>query len=102
MTIATLETIPANVRSLNAGLYFVQHGTAVICITEHRGVNVVHQYDSRGPEHDMFYDFVTIEWKGEECDFNTVDDARRWIDSELDTDEDDYVRDNRLRMCDVI
>lgn len=86
MTIHTLTSKPSNVHALDAGLYFVEHGNSVICIIEHQGVKVVHQYDKRGPSHDMYYEFITIEWHGAELDFNTVDDARNWIDDELDID----------------
>lgn len=93
MTIHTLTSEPSNVHALDAGLYFIapindgnSNSNAVICIIEHQGVKVVHQYDKRGPSHDMYYEFITVEWHGAELDFNTVDDARNWIDSELDID----------------
>jgi hypothetical protein len=87
-TVTTLAEEPANVHTLTEGVYFVRHGHAVISIHSYRGVNVVQQYDNRGPESDEFYDLVTVEWHGEECVFNSTDDARDWIDSELDTDYD--------------
>lgn len=95
MTIHTLTSEPSNVHALDAGLYFVEQGNSVICIIEHQGVKVVHQYDKRGPSHDMYYEFITVEWsatngssfaQGAELDFNTIDDARNWIDAELDID----------------
>jgi hypothetical protein len=33
-------------------------------------------------------DGMTVEWHGETCDFNTVQDAKDWIDEEMDTDFD--------------
>jgi hypothetical protein len=86
--VTTLTETPENVHTLAEGVYFMKHGHDVISITQHRGINVVHQYDLRGPESDEFYETVTIEWMGEECPFNTVDDAREWIDDEVDCDPD--------------
>lgn len=65
-------------------------GNAAITIIEHEGVSIVHQYDVRGPQHDDFYDLVTVELDGEECTFNTIDDARAWIDEQLDIPGESY------------
>jgi hypothetical protein len=59
---------------------------AVLDLIDYRGVTVSRQYDERGPSSDWFYYVVTVEMGGEEFDFNSVTDARRWIDGELDTD----------------
>lgn len=79
------------------------HGDAAIAIIEHHGINIVHQYDVRGPEHDAFYDMVTMIFDGEECDFNTVDDAINYINRELDipADEDEN-EEHRLRSYQLI
>lgn len=65
-------------------------GNAAITLIEHFGVTIAHQYDVRGPQHDDFYDLVTAELDGEECTFNTIDDARRWIDGQLDISAESY------------
>ncbi len=58
-------------------------------IIEYRGFDIVHQFDARGPQHEDFYSIVTLDYRGEECDFNSVSDAARWIDDQLElTDED--------------
>jgi hypothetical protein len=76
---------------------------AVLDIFEHSGVRIARQYDSRGPLSDWFYYVVTIEVGGKDFDFNSVADARRWIDSELHTDRDfDAMREwgiGRARAC---
>lgn len=78
---------------------------AAISLIEHHGVTITHQYDVRGPQHDDFYDLVTAELDGEECDFNTVEDAIRWIDEQLDClprcfreDHDEH----RLRIWELV
>lgn len=84
--VTTLTETPENVHTLAEGVYFMRHGHAVISIREYRGIKIVHQYDLRGPECDEFYEMVTVEWHGEECSFNTTDDAADWIEDELNTD----------------
>ena len=49
----------------------------------HRHVRIAVETDRRGTE---YGECITVEWHGEACDFNTVEDAKAWIDSELDTD----------------
>jgi len=82
-TIHTLIAEPANAHQLEAGLYFIPAHHYALVITQHEGVNVVLQYDTRGPASDFYFHLVTVEWHGRELEFNEVDDARNWIDGEL-------------------
>jgi hypothetical protein len=61
-------------------------GHDVLDLIEYRGVTIARQYDKRGPAGEWFYYAVTVEWQGEECAFNSVTGARRFIEEELDTD----------------
>lgn len=76
-------------------------GFNAITILDHYGVSIVHQYDVRGPQHDDFYDIVTAELDGEECTFNTVDDARAWISEQLDVPAEDD-DEHRLRSWQLV
>jgi len=57
----------------------------MIQITTHRNIIITTETDTRGAD---YGESITVEWHGETCDFNTVAEARNWIDSELDTDYD--------------
>ncbi len=74
---------------------------AAISLIEHYGVMITHQYDVRGPQHDDFYDLVTLEFDGEECTFNTVDDACSWLDEQLDVLGEDH-EEHRLRSWQLV
>ena len=77
------------------------HGDAAISLIEHYGVMITHQYDVRGPQHDDFYDLVTLEFDGEECTFNTVEDACSWLDEQLDVLGEDH-EEHRLRSWQLV
>lgn len=79
-------------------------GFNAITIFEHNGVSIVQQYDVRGPQHDAFYELITVELDGEECTFNSLDDACDFIDEVLDCvspEEHDPAREWGLRLRDV-
>jgi len=74
---------------------------AAISLIEHHGVMITHQYDARGPQHDGFYDLVTLEFDGEECTFNSVEDACSWLDEQLDVPAEDH-EEHRLRSWQLV
>lgn len=65
----------------------------------YRGYSIVREYAIDGD-----YDGASVEIDGENCDFNTVDRAKRWIDDLLDVEADGWsARDEwGLRFGDVI
>lgn len=76
-------------------------GDAAISLIEHHGVMITHQYDVRGPHHDDFYDLVTADFDGEECSFNTVEDACAWISEQLGVPAEDH-DEHRLRIWELV
>lgn len=50
-------------------------------VIDYRGVLITRQFSDAGDY------LVTVEWGGEECDFNRLVDAVRWVEDELNGEE---------------
>jgi hypothetical protein len=77
----------------------------------HRGYIVTHEDDVRGPSHDEYYEAIGIKINGSplrgptgvELDFSSVDDAREWIDDQLNGDAPfDDNEEHRLRVWELV
>jgi hypothetical protein len=68
-------------------------------IIPYRGFDIVHQFDARGEDGENYYSIVTVDFRGEECDFNTVEDAERWLDEQVDGTENND--EHRLRSWEL-
>lgn len=63
-------------------------------VHNHHGIDITQEWDDEGESISCYFD-------REVCEFNSVDDARDWIDEQLDIPPDDN-EEHRLRCWEVL